>query len=68
VSFAAVTLCVASQRVFIVVISFVIDSVREFLDTHSYNVNLPLCSITHHAMKTFGGLAPRILNLGSRGT
>jgi len=34
VSFAAITLCVASQRVFIVVsIYFVIDSVRKLLDT-----------------------------------
>jgi hypothetical protein len=38
VSFAAVTLCVASQRVFIVVVVvyFVIDSVRKLLDTPSY--------------------------------
>jgi hypothetical protein len=36
VSFAAITLCVASQRVFIVVIYFVIDSVRKILDTPSY--------------------------------
>jgi len=36
VSFAAINLCVASQRVFIVVVYFVIDSVR--LDTHSYNI------------------------------
>jgi hypothetical protein len=35
VSFAAVTLCVASQRVFVVVY-FVIDSVREFLDVPPY--------------------------------
>jgi hypothetical protein len=35
VSFAAITLCVASQRVFIVVY-FVIDSVRKLLDTPSY--------------------------------
>jgi uncharacterized membrane protein len=35
VSFATITLCVASQRVFIVVY-FVIDSVRKLLDTHSY--------------------------------
>jgi hypothetical protein len=34
VSFAAITLCVASQRVFIVY--FVIDSVRELLDIPSY--------------------------------
>jgi hypothetical protein len=37
VSFAAITLCVASQRVLIVVsVYFVIDSVRKLLDTLSY--------------------------------
>jgi hypothetical protein len=40
VSFAAISLCVASQRVFIVVavvvVCFVIDSVRKLLDTPSY--------------------------------
>jgi hypothetical protein len=36
VSFAAITLCVASLRVFIVVY-FVIDSVRKLLDIPSYN-------------------------------
>jgi hypothetical protein len=37
VSFAAITLCVASQRVFIVVsLYFVVDSVRKLLDTPSY--------------------------------
>jgi hypothetical protein len=36
VSFAAITVCVASQRVFIVVsVYFVIDSVRKLLDTPS---------------------------------
>jgi hypothetical protein len=35
VSFAAITLCVASQQVFIIVY-FVIDLVRELLDTPSY--------------------------------
>jgi hypothetical protein len=36
-SFAAITLCVASQRVFFVVVAyFVIDSVRKLLDTPSY--------------------------------
>jgi hypothetical protein len=36
VSFAATILCVASQRVFIVVrVYFVIDSVRKLFDTHS---------------------------------
>jgi hypothetical protein len=39
VSFAAITLCVASQRVFIVVcIYFVIDSVRKLLDTPLYTL------------------------------
>jgi hypothetical protein len=37
VSFAAITFCVASQRVFIVAsVCFVIDSVRKLLDTPSY--------------------------------
>jgi hypothetical protein len=39
VSFAAITLCVASQQVFIIVVVaayFVIDSVRKLLDTPSY--------------------------------
>jgi hypothetical protein len=43
VSFAAITLCVASQRVFIVVVvvvvvvvGFIIDPVRKLLDTPSY--------------------------------
>jgi hypothetical protein len=36
VSSAAITLRVASQRVFIVVVYFVIDSVRKLLDTASY--------------------------------
>jgi hypothetical protein len=45
VSFAAITLYIASQRVFIVVVvvvSFVIDSVRKLWDTQSYyRLNLP---------------------------
>jgi hypothetical protein len=36
VNFVSITLCVASQRVFIVVVYFVIDSVRKLLDTPSY--------------------------------
>jgi hypothetical protein len=40
VSFAAITLCVTFQRVFIVVsVYFVIDSVRKLLDTPSYTVS-----------------------------
>jgi hypothetical protein len=37
VSFAAITLCVVSQRVFIFVVYFVIDSVRKLLVTLSYS-------------------------------
>jgi hypothetical protein len=40
VSFAAITLCVASKRVFIIIIiiivAFIMDSVRKLLDTPSY--------------------------------
>jgi hypothetical protein len=36
VSFAAITFYLASQRVFIVVVYFVIDSIRKLLDTLSY--------------------------------
>jgi hypothetical protein len=36
VSFVAITLCVASQRVFNFVVYFVIDSIRKLLDTPSY--------------------------------
>jgi len=34
-SFAAITLRVASQRMFIVIVYFVVDSVRKLLDTPS---------------------------------
>jgi uncharacterized membrane protein len=45
-SFSAITLCVTSQRVFIVVgVYFVIDSVRKLLDTLSYiNVYAHICT------------------------
>jgi len=44
VSFAAITLCVASQRVFIVVnIYFVINSVRKPMDTPSYIISETRC-------------------------
>jgi hypothetical protein len=36
VSFAAITLYIASQHMFIIVVYFVIDSVRKILDTSSY--------------------------------
>jgi len=37
VIFAAITLSVASQRVFIAAVYFVIDSVRKLLDTSAYS-------------------------------
>jgi len=40
VSFSAITLCIASQRVFMIVVYFVIDSVREILDTPSYEAKV----------------------------
>jgi hypothetical protein len=37
VSFATITVCVASQRVFVAaVVNFVIDSVQKLLDTRTY--------------------------------
>jgi hypothetical protein len=39
VSFTTITFCVASQRVFIVVVYFVIDSVRKLLDKLSYTAD-----------------------------
>jgi hypothetical protein len=43
VSFAAITFCIASQRVFIVVIYFVMDSVRKLLDTLAYINGADVC-------------------------
>jgi hypothetical protein len=40
VSFAAITLYVASQRVFVVLVYFIIDSVRKLLDTPLYMIDL----------------------------
>jgi hypothetical protein len=45
VSFAAITLCVASQRVFFVVVYFVIDSVRKLLDAPSYGIDAVLVPV-----------------------
>jgi hypothetical protein len=42
VSFATITLCVASQRDFIVIVDFVIDSVRKRLDISPLQ-HLPTC-------------------------
>jgi hypothetical protein len=52
VSFAAITLCVASQRVFIDVVYFVVNSVRKLLDTPSYKNNL-YKSYTHTIWQTY---------------
>jgi hypothetical protein len=53
VSFAAITLCVASQRVFNVVsVYFVIDSVPKLLDTPSY-VFMAWCLVKHRDNFTF---------------
>jgi hypothetical protein len=54
VSFAALTLCVASQRVFIfVLVYFVIDSVRKLLDTPSYISFMDLSERKVNVTKTF---------------
>jgi predicted transcriptional regulator len=59
VSFAAITLCVASQRVFIVVsVYIVIDSVRKLLDTPSY-VFTALYLAKHRVNSTFTFLIVR---------
>jgi hypothetical protein len=56
VSFAAITLCVASQRVFIFVsVYFVIDSVRKLLLTHSYtSINVLSQNLPEDTEKTRG--------------
>jgi hypothetical protein len=54
VSFAAITLCVGSQRVFIiVVIYFVIDSVRKLLDTPSYLIAMSYFVISRQFFKLY---------------
>jgi len=54
VSFAAITVHVASQRVFIVVsVFFVIDLVRKLLVTPSYMVIFPLHSTKHRLKSLF---------------
>jgi len=63
VSFIAITLCVASQRVFIViVVYFVVDTVRKRLDTPSYyqicvQFSMESCSdfqkLIFHTIKSF---------------
>jgi hypothetical protein len=55
VNFAAITLCDASERVFIVVVYFVIDTVRKLLDTPSYFMYIVwLCTTAYDALcKTY---------------
>jgi hypothetical protein len=55
VSFAAITLCVASQRVFIVVavVYFVMDSVQKVLDTPSRSV-LTRCFMSFQLPSLYG--------------
>jgi hypothetical protein len=52
VSFATITLCVAPQQVFIVVVYFVIDLVRERLNTPSY-VHMAWYLVKHRDNSTF---------------
>jgi len=52
-SFAAMTLYVASQRVFIVVVYFVIDSVRKLLDTPSYAYPVKIVTRKHSVILSF---------------
>jgi hypothetical protein len=51
VSFAAITICVASQRVFIVVSVYFIDSVRKLLDTTSYTAWLTIVIVRYNPEK-----------------
>jgi hypothetical protein len=61
VSFAAITLCVVSQRVFIVVsVYFVIDSVRKLLDTPSYSTELGIFLFTTDPRPVLGPTQPPI--------
>jgi hypothetical protein len=62
VSFAAITLCVASERVFIVVsLYFVIDSVRKLLDTPSYD-KCSMFVVKHLSMYVYlGQLFPYLM-------
>jgi hypothetical protein len=56
VSFTAITLCVASQRVFIFAY-FVIDSVRKLLDTHTHTVisfRISLCVEFRYKVRSQG--------------
>jgi hypothetical protein len=53
VSYAAIELCIASQRVFIFVVYFVIDSVRKLLDTLSYVLDGVVLGYAQRQVKLF---------------
>jgi uncharacterized membrane protein len=62
VSFAAITLCVVSQRVFIVaVVYFVVDSVWKILDTPSYYQH-SVCDLLHDRLVVPSGKLPHDIN------
>jgi len=50
VSFATITLCIASQRV-VIVVYFVIDSVRKLLDTPSYTHTFSIRTLSKTDLK-----------------
>jgi hypothetical protein len=54
VSFAVVTLYVASQQVFIVVVDFVIDSVQKLLDNPHVMSNINCVVLNRLLSQTFG--------------
>jgi hypothetical protein len=56
VSFAAITLCVASQRVFIIIVYFIINSVQKLLNIPSY-FSLPFLRTKNWQRK---GIATRL--------
>jgi hypothetical protein len=61
VSFVAITLCVVSQRVFIVVsVYFVIDAVRKLLDTPSYVFPLNCFEQTRNLKKLSMNIMPLV--------
>jgi hypothetical protein len=75
VSFVATTLCVASQRVFIVV-DFVIDSVRKLFDTPPYKLDDRYSRVllsagagnfSHHRVQNSSGAHPTSYPMGTRG-
>jgi hypothetical protein len=62
VSFVVITLCVASQRKFIVVVVYlVMDSIRKLLDTTSYTSTMQLTSLSNQRY-SYGGIA-RVMQL-----